>query len=563
MSLVNQLLKDIEKRRGHAEIAEGLKASEKEPGRRMGGLRRWLLIVAAAAVLGALLVVAERWLRQEIAPGAQQPAVAEIAPAESPGGHDEEEPEAAILLPSLTDIAAVAGNGGARLELQFDAAVAVRSFTLSSPDRLVLDLVDVNPRMRPAVTIPTDQSVWTGLTYEAAPHGGLRIVLELAEHALADVQSPAPDILIVELGMPAEPAPPPAAAAAPPAPQSPLSAESAAPLRRQARVGFEKGFAVLSCDAPFEYAELRLANPSRLVIDIRNIGAIAAYDASPPLAGVRELRHSLSADEGRLRLVFEMNPGIRAEIERESPQLLHIRFTGDAASVAESPPTAPAPVEIPIPAAPAPETSMQTVQRTLQTSSPRQRAEQAYREGIRLLTEGQRSQAEAKLRTALGHDASLHDARLALANALLAQGRVREAEIQLQEGLRIAPGEAKLAERYARLLVDRGDLPGAIGVLSAAPPPVELEPVYHALLAALLQRAGHHQAAADTYAALVDVRPEQGLWWAGLAISLEALRRPGAALNAYRQAAQDPRLSFDMARFVNERLAALQHLGRE
>jgi Tfp pilus assembly protein PilF len=420
------------------------------------------------------------------------------------------------------------------IELQFDGVITARSFTLSNPDRLVLDLTGVNPQVRPEVTIPTNQSALIGLAYDTAPHGGLRVVLQLAEGVLGDVQSPAPDILIAELRVPA--------AEAPQQPAPPLTAEPATPMRQKVRIGFEKNRAVLSFDAPFEYSELRLDNPPRFVVDIPDIDVITAYDAKSPLDGVRELRHSLSAEDGRLRLVFEIKPGTQANVERGSPRTLHIRFAKSGIPVAEPPPT---------------------VQRTLQTTSPRQRAEQAYADGIRLLTEGKRAQAEAKFRIALGHDASLHDARLTLANALLAQGRVREAEVQLQEGLRIAPGEAQLAERYARLLVDRGDLSGAIGVLSAAPPPIELEPLYHALLAALLQRAGHHKAAAETYTALVDVKPKQGLWWAGLGISLEALRRPDAALGAYRRAAQDPRLSTEMARFVNERVAALHHLDKE
>ncbi len=199
-----------------------------------------------------------------------------------------------------------------------------------------------------------------------------------------------------------------------------------------------------------------------------------------------------------------------------------------------------------------------TMQRTLVVESPRRRADSSFAAGVRALSEGRTADAERLFRDALGHDATLHSARLALANLLAGSGRSREAEVQLQAGLKITPGEPGLAERYARLLLERGDLAGAIGVLSDHPPSVPNQPEYHALRAALLQQAGNHEEAADAYASLVDVRPDNGIWWVGLAISLEARDRGQAALDAYRRAVRDPRLSGDVANFVNTRISALQ-----
>ncbi len=134
------------------------------------------------------------------------------------------------------------------------------------------------------------------------------------------------------------------------------------------------------------------------------------------------------------------------------------------------PPTREPPVP---PSAPGPAPTRaepQPLERTLRTTSPRQRADDAYAQGVRALTEGRRAEAERQFRAALGHDATLHAARLALTNLLVTNGQIREAELQLQQGLRVAPNAFELADRYARLLLDRGDLGGAIGVLSETPP---------------------------------------------------------------------------------------------
>lgn len=197
------------------------------------------------------------------------------------------------------------------------------------------------------------------------------------------------------------------------------------------------------------------------------------------------------------------------------------------------------------------------VQRTLRTTTPRERADDAYNEAVRHLTAGRRARAEAGLEDALGHDAAHHDSRSALAGLLYGQGRTREAETLLQEGLRISPRHAPFADQYARILMQRGDLAGALGVLERAAPPVEENTDYHALMGYLQQRAGNHDAAAGIYRALVDVRDDQGRWWLGLGISLEALRQPDRALAAYNRARNDPRLGGEVIRFLDERIRVL------
>ena len=187
-----------------------------------------------------------------------------------------------------------------------------------------------------------------------------------------------------------------------------------------------------------------------------------------------------------------------------------------------------------------------------------QRAEQALRRGVGLLGQGRQAEAELALREAVDLDPRLARAREALAAMHLNDGRISEARNLLADGLRLAPGEAGLARLYARLLAERGELAPALIALQRARPPLADDPDYHALLAALYQRAGQHEPAAWTYRQLLARDGGRAAWWMGLAISLEALGEPAAALDAYVKAHQlGAGLSAEVLDYVSGRIRAL------
>lgn len=373
----------------------------------------------------------------------------------------------------------------------------------------------------------------------------------LRQHSPAEV--PPPVVAVAE----------PAAATVEPPPALPRITRAATTTRENALS------LALEFDGAVEPRHFTLSLPHRLVIDLPGVDTDARPGVPVPGGQAALLEaHYEDAPDGALRLVLTLSDDASASVETPAPDVVLVALETPAPRPEPPPRRAAAqPADDPVstPAIPPPATEADGTQsRTLVTRSPQQRAAEAYNEGVRALTEGRAPRAEAQFRDALGHDASLHTARLALANLLYQQGRLQDAEVQLQEGLRIAPGEPTLADRYARLLLERGDLSGAIGVLATAPPPVDTHPGHHALLAALLQRAGNHEAAAAAYTELVGMDERQGLWWMGLGISMEALARPDAALQAYRQAIRDPRLSVEVARFVRERADALSlGAGRE
>lgn len=185
-------------------------------------------------------------------------------------------------------------------------------------------------------------------------------------------------------------------------------------------------------------------------------------------------------------------------------------------------------------------------------------AEGAYREGVRFMQQGRPTQADQALRTALTHDPKHLAARELLAGLQLEQGRALDARKILEEGLAQVPEHVPFAQLLARLYVDQGAEQNALAVLEKVRAQGADQPEYLAFLATLYQRAGRHADAVEAYRQALGIRPQEGRWWLGLAISLEAQKNLPAAGEAYQRAKSgvlDPKL----ARYAEQRLGALKN----
>ena len=110
----------------------------------------------------------------------------------------------------------------------------------------------------------------------------------------------------------------------------------------------------------------------------------------------------------------------------------------------------------------------------------------------------------------------------------------------------------------ARLALARNRPAEAIAQLESAElPSARDDPEYNGLLASAYQRMNRHADASRLYRALATSQPEQGHWWAGYAISREALGDLSEARRAYAQALRDQRLDPGVSRYVRGRLEAL------
>lgn len=178
-------------------------------------------------------------------------------------------------------------------------------------------------------------------------------------------------------------------------------------------------------------------------------------------------------------------------------------------------------------------------------------------EGLDLYGKGQVAEGLDLLYTAVNEDEVNSKARVTLALKLIEQGQKDLAIDMLEDGLKKYPEHTDWSKLLARIYIDNKNFISSEEVLARTMPSISEDPEYHALYAATLQNLSKHEQAALTYRNLVQVQPNNGIWWMGLAISLEAISRKKDAMFAYRNALNGQLLTPDTQRFILERIRYL------
>lgn len=180
------------------------------------------------------------------------------------------------------------------------------------------------------------------------------------------------------------------------------------------------------------------------------------------------------------------------------------------------------------------------------------------RAGLTALAAGRLAVAETKFRLLVAAQPRDAQAWLYLSRALDEQGRAEDVEAVLGEALATVSEAPPIARVLARRLLDRGAVSEALQMLEAYRDTEPLDPEHDAFIAAVQQRLGRHELAADRYRSILAVRPEVSAWWVGLAISEEARGRQVDALQAYRRARNVGNLDARLADYADQRIAAMQ-----
>ena len=127
-----------------------------------------------------------------------------------------------------------------------------------------------------------------------------------------------------------------------------------------------------------------------------------------------------------------------------------------------------------------------------------------------------------------------------------------------KEGLSVDAAQPSLAMILARLQLERGELTPAIETMERTLPYAVDHADYQAFFAALLQRAERHKEAVEHYFLALQKAPQNGVWWMGAGISLQADRRKAEAQEAFKRAKASNTLSPQLQEYVDAQLAQLQ-----
>lgn len=321
----------------------------------------------------------------------------------------------------------------------------------------------------------------------------------------------------------------------------------------------------LQLSTPPEYRSYLLEDPHRLVFDIQTTEFVLEADELPAHDWIQEIRHSQRGDE--LRLVFDLTQPVEIVDEQwvnssDSKLLtLQLRAAGDAPSGQPEKAAGVATAEQvdagndePVKATPVIDNKHMSV-----TTNERGRSRitsSAYQQALRYYERRDYRQAIQRIEMHLADAPNDVEAIKLYVLALVRMNQIERADKQLYDAVNRLPQATELKQLYAQRLMNQGKSANAVAILEKSPPPLTEAPDYHALLAALLQQLGQHARSAELYQQLVQVSPERGVWWLGLAISLEETDRGSDALAAYQQALQHE-LSSDLRQYVATRISAL------
>ena len=119
------------------------------------------------------------------------------------------------------------------------------------------------------------------------------------------------------------------------------------------------------------------------------------------------------------------------------------------------------------------------------------------------------------------------------------------------------PTQSGLIMLLARIQLDSGDLHAALATMEHGMANAGANPEYHALMAALLIRDKRNKEAVEQYTVALTAQPENGVWWMGLGMALQADSHFPEAREAFLRAKRSSTLTPELQAFVEQRLGQL------
>ena len=319
-----------------------------------------------------------------------------------------------------------------------------------------------------------------------------------------------------------------------------------------------------------EYRVYTLESPYRTVLEINNVDYAGNLPAIESLPHITNIRKRIDKD-GKFIFVLEasdsmsiVDAGYRQTKNVHALQItLETRKNQDVSNAQVTINSDPTPESTPVPESENPASLKDTVMKgelvkTLNTPPKVSSVDKKLVKSRELYKQGQVAESLDLLYSAVKEDEGHVQARATLALELIDQGQKELAISLLENGLKKYPDQAEWSKLLAHTYIDSGDYTMAKEILSRKMPPITADPEYYALYAAILDKMSLHEEAALTYQKLVNIQPENGLWWMGLAISLEKISRQKDAMFAYRNALNGKLLTPKTYNYIVDRIRYLE-----
>ncbi|MBS1139501.1 MAG: hypothetical protein H6R13_954 [Proteobacteria bacterium] len=187
-------------------------------------------------------------------------------------------------------------------------------------------------------------------------------------------------------------------------------------------------------------------------------------------------------------------------------------------------------------------------------ATPRDRADAEYRKAENAMASGRSAEGLEGMRAALKQDPSYVQVRQALLRQLLDLRKTDEAMVVLQDGVELQPAQTGWAMSLARLQLEHGDLAQADRTLARSQAYAEANADYAGFQGHLKSRLGAQRLAVGHYQRATRLAPNEGRWWLGLGLALEADGRVPEAKDAFRRGLASGSLSPDLAAIAEQHL---------
>ena len=198
--------------------------------------------------------------------------------------------------------------------------------------------------------------------------------------------------------------------------------------------------------------------------------------------------------------------------------------------------------------------SSSKIEKKLLPLTPHEKAIDAYNQALIHINNDQMNGAKQALIKALTHEPTHHEARNMLVDLLLKEKLYSQAIELLNSGLHVSPEYIPFSEQLAHLWVDKKEYQKALNVLNKVQPPLHEYPDYYGFIAALYEQLGLFKGSEHWYRHLIDFNQNNGIWWLGLAVSLEHQKRFLESSQAYQQAKLTKSLSTDLVLYIDKHL---------